>query len=56
MNRLYDVLGPENWQMGFEVLWSEMLPVARFGVQVELCQSGELSSRIPKLEPPTISR
>src|ERR1700737_661258 len=28
--------------------------VSRFGVQVVLCQSGPLSLRMPKFEPPTI--
>src|SRR5580658_6220468 len=31
-------------------------PVARFGEQLWLCQSGALSLRMPKLEPPTSSR
>src|SRR6266436_4859629 len=30
--------------------------VSRFGVHAELCQSGPLSLRTPKFEPPTISR
>src|ERR1700676_2571552 len=31
-------------------------PVIRCGVQLLSCQAGSLSLRIPKLEPPTISR
>src|SRR5579871_3948018 len=32
------------------------MPVAMFGRQFRLCQSGALSLRTPKFEPPTISR
>src|SRR6202021_3142292 len=32
------------------------IPVARLGVQARLCQSGALSLRTPKFEPPTISK
>src|SRR5580692_6406423 len=31
-----------------------VMPVAMFGRQLELCQSGELSLRTRKFEPPTI--
>src|SRR6185437_11186048 len=31
-------------------------PVARFGMHAELCQSGLLSLRTPKFDPPTTSR
>ena len=35
---------------------SEGVPLTIFGVHPELCQSGELSSRMPKFDPPVTSR
>ena len=48
---------PEIGQMfGNVPLSNEVIPDARFGVHVRSCQSGELSFRTPKFEPPVTSR